>query len=871
MKYFPSLAVIGICSLSTPVYADLFFSEYIEGSSFNKALELYNDTGETVDLTNYQIKIYFNGNSNPGTTINLSGSINNGEVYIVADDGADADILAVADLTSNANFFNGDDAIELVKNGDVIDAIGQVGFDPGSQWGIGDISTQNNTLRRKVEINSGDPLSSDAFDPVDEWEGYANNNFAGLGARFGTPEPEPVMYARIHEIQGEGLATSMQNQMVTVEAIVVGDFQNNEHPDQGDLRGFYLQEEDSDADSNPLTSEGIFVYDNNGVLDVSVGDKVTVTGRITEYNGLTEISADEVSIVSQAWPLPAATELTLPVSSNTVFEAYEGMRVRFPQSLVISEYYNFDRFGEIVLTQPLMNEQRPMTPTAIHQPGSDDYQARLDMNELSRITLDDGRTSQNPSPAMHPNGELFSLDNRFRGGDFIQNAEGVMDDRFGLYRIQPTSAANYIVKNERPELPPEVGEGIKVASFNVLNYFTTLDEAGNLCGPDTSLDCRGADNYEEFMRQRDKIIHAIATLDADIVGLIEIENNISEAMDDLVNGLNDKLGDTVYDKVDTGFLGADAIKVGFIYKPATVKALGDFAILDSTVDSQFIDEKNRPALAQTFMSLANAGRVTIVVNHFKSKGSPCDDLGDIDQNDGQGNCNLTRTAASQSLAHWLNSDPTGQGDNDYLIIGDLNAYDKEDPVRLLKENGYTDLILRDEGELAYTYVFNGQFGYLDYALANDSLSHQVSAARVWHINADEPDILDYDTSFKKDAEDALYETNAFRSSDHDPVLVGLDLQASISDIQHFIASAIETGELQVKGRHPERTLKHFNKLFEIALRLENYGRDQAACMLVKTASRFAGGGRYYRGILEGNAVNTLINILNAYRAENCRH
>ena len=212
--------------------------------------------------------------------------------------------------------------------------------------------------------------------------------------------------------------------------------------------------------------------------------------------------------------------------------------------------------------------------------------------------------------------------------------------------------------------------------------------------------------------------------------------------------------------------------------------VGNYAILDSSVDSRFIDTKNRPALAQSFQDVTTGGVFTVAVNHLKSKGSDCNDVGDPDLGDGAGNCNLTRTAAAEALVDWLASDPTGSGDPDYLIIGDLNSYDKEDPIDAIRagsddvigsEDDYIDLLYHFIGENAYSYVFDGQIGYLDHALANTDLLGEVTGVTVWHINADEPDILDYDMSFKKDAQDALYEPNAYRSSDHDPVIIGLNL------------------------------------------------------------------------------------------------
>ena len=215
------------------------------------------------------------------------------------------------------------------------------------------------------------------------------------------------------------------------------------------------------------------------------------------------------------------------------------MLVTFPQNLVISEYFNFDRYGEIVLTS-----ERHMTPTALYEPGSPEQTQAAADYLLDAITLDDGRTSQNPDPAIHPNGLEFTMNNLFRGGDLVANVTGVLDYSYDLWRIQPTQGADYTNTNIRTALPSEVGGKIRVASFNVLNYFTTLDDGVNdICGPSQDMECRGADTAEEFTRQRDKIIAAISAIDADVVGLMEIENNINDdAVINLVAGLNDAYG-----------------------------------------------------------------------------------------------------------------------------------------------------------------------------------------------------------------------------------------------------------------------------------------------------------------------------------------
>jgi predicted extracellular nuclease len=322
---------------------------------------------------------------------------------------------------------------------------------------------------------------------------------------------------------------------------------------------------------------------------------------------------------------------------------------------------------------------------------------------------------------------------------------------------------------------------LKIASFNVLNYFTTIDS-------------RGANSISELDRQRAKIATAICAMDADIVGLIEIENNGSVAISDLLNGdngINANCGP--YEYIDTGVIGTDEITVAFIYDAATVTPVGDEAILDSSVDPRFLDQKNRPALAQTFEDSLSGGKVTVVVNHLKSKGSSCDDVGDPDLNDGQANCNITRTNAALAMVDWLATDPTGSGDPDFLIIGDLNSYRMEDPIDALKQGSddtpgtpddYSDLLDMFVGASVYSYLFDGQLGYLDHALANNALLTQVTGVTAWNINSDEIPVFDYnddiqdpgEASFQRESSSLpIYQPNELRSSDHDPVIVGLDL------------------------------------------------------------------------------------------------
>ena len=942
---------------------ELFISEVVEGSSNNKAVEIYNPTASAVDLSagDYTVKMYFNGSATSTLTVALTGTLAAGDAFVVVNGAASDALKARGDQVTAGNWYNGDDVIALVKADTAVDVFGQIGVDPGTEWGSGATGAGDATLRRQADVCVGDTNGADAFDPADEWDGFPIDTFDGLGAHTATCGGEPpaakvvinefsasttgddvefiellatpgmdlsgyrvleiegdatttpafgvvdevvsfpaadatgrslaslangalengtvslllvtgtfpaqgadidanddgaiddglgfeiVDAVAVHDggaadrtyggvtlgvaydglsfapggasripdgadtdtaadwvrndfdlagiagfggslvdgeavntpgtenttelapppavagcdlepvtigsIQGAGAATPVAGSTVLIEGVVVGDFQ------EGGFDGYYVQDA---GDGDPVTSDGIFVYAVGGE-GVSAGDVVSVAGPVSEAFGMTQITLGDLEICSTGGALPAPAELSLPATTEQR-EALEGMYVTLPQSLAILEYFEFGRFGTIDV-----GLDRQATPTAQYLPTDPAAAALAAANLVERITIDDGRSNQNPDPAIHPNGDEFTLDNRFRGGDLVTDVTGVLDYRFSTYAIQPTQGADFQVANPRPALP-DVGGDLVVSSFNVLNYFTTLDD------PSTDADddfARGANTPEEFERQEAKIVAALAEIDADVFGLIEIENNEgSFALKTLTEALNDHLGSDVYSYLDTGKIGTDVITTALIYKPAVVTPVGEFELMNAAKDPRWRDDRNRPGLTQTFQD-ADGAKFTVVVNHLKSKGSACageptDPL--------QGNCNETRTDAAHALADWLATDPTGQGTiGRELIIGDLNAYDKEDPIAALTGKGYTDLLLTYQGEDAYSYVFDGQNGYLDHALAGPDLLDDVRGASAWNINADEPNLIDYDMSFKRPAQDALFAPDPYRSSDHDPVLVGLDL------------------------------------------------------------------------------------------------
>jgi hypothetical protein len=548
---------------------------------------------------------------------------------------------------------------------------------------------------------------------------------------------------------------------VIIEGVVVGDFQATD-----ELRGYFLQEEDFDADADPQTSDGIFVFDNGFGPDVEKGVVVRVQGTVAENFGQTEIrninNMEDCLVMETA----SAVAITLPQSAVADWERTEGMALEFPQTLYASGNFNQARFGEVDLAVGAPLD----IPTNVVAPG-DPANALQDLNDVSRILLDDGSTVSNPLP-LPP---YLGVDNTLRTGDSVSSLMGALGYAFGNYRLQPTAAVDFVRENDRPAGPPDVGGSLlTVAGFNVLNYFTTLDGSGPICGPDADQDCRGADNAFEFSRQKTKLVAALTTLDADVAGLIELENAADDTpIADLVDGVNAVAGAGTYAYIATGAIGLDAIRQGIIYKPSTVMPMGGFEVLDNTDDPDFHDDLNRPVLAQTFEENTSGERFTVAVNHLKSKGSDCDGEDDPDTGDGQGNCNLTRTDGAQALVDWLATDPTGSGDPDFLIIGDLNAYAMEDPVVAIESSGYEDLIKIFVGtgfaDGAYSFDFLSQSGYLDHALSTPGLALEVSGTTVWHINSDEPRGLDYNDFNQPD----LFNPDQFRASDHDAIVVGL--------------------------------------------------------------------------------------------------
>ncbi len=593
-----------------------------------------------------------------------------------------------------------------------------------------------------------------------------------------TQPPPPSGNTTVSEIQGSGAVSPLEGQTVTVRGQVTGDFQEGDTDGRRNLGGFFLQDGPPDASFD--TSDGVFVFDGDTPpSDVDVGDVVEVTGEVTEHFGETQINASSVRVVGRGSLIPAP--INLPVSSTTTnsdgdliadLERYEGMLVEFTGTLTVTDVRELEQFGEVTLSEG----GRLYQFTNGNAPDAAGYDAHKNLNARRTIVLDDGLRTRNPDEIHYLDAGNTS-DYSIRAGDTLTGLVGNLRYSRGsgangdeTWRLMPTVDPVFVSANPRPGAP-SIGGSMRIAAFNVENFFTTIDAGQDDCGPLGTAGCRGADSSAEYTRQLDKIVTALALLDADIVGLVEIENNADASLAALVDALNTRVGNGTYSYVDTGTIHDDVIKTGFIYRVATVGPTGDFALLDRSVDSRFNDARNRPALAQSFSVSATGAVFTLAINHLKSKGSPCDADGDPNLGDGQGNCNMTRTNAAAALADWMATDPTGSGDDDFMILGDLNAYNNEDPVTALTSAGLVNLL--DSMTNPYSFTFDAQAGALDHAVASASLAAQIVDVIEWHINADEPELLDYNLEFGRDP--TLFDASTpFRSSDHDPVVIGLD-------------------------------------------------------------------------------------------------
>nr|WP_239073758.1 ExeM/NucH family extracellular endonuclease [Cellulomonas denverensis] len=590
--------------------------------------------------------------------------------------------------------------------------------------------------------------------------------------------------ATIAQVQGTGDTSPLNGQTVTTSGLVTAAYPT------GGFRGYVIQTPGTGGElSGRTASDAVFVYSPNTVSSVEIGDYVRVTGAVSEYQGLTELTVNAAAGVEQLDATTAApvTPISAPwPADDATRETLESMLYLPTGDLTVSNTYSTNQYGEVGLatgTTPLIQ------PTEVAVPGSAEAAAVVADNAARQVTLDDGATTNFLSAANQAlTPPYVSLTEPVRvGAPVVVDSPVIVDFRNSLWKLNPTSAGAADVRfgNTRTDAPDPVGGDLSVASFNVLNYFTTLgattagcvaytDRAGNGVTVKDGCAPRGAWDAEDLQRQQDKIVAAINALDADIVGLMEIENSADDhAVSTLVDALNAATGEQTWAFVPRSAelpdpSTQDVITNALIYRTAAVETVGESRALgDQSGDDQAFGNAREP-IGQVFAPAGGGEQLFVAVNHFKSKGSAGPWPGDADTGDGQGASTESRVRQAQALRDWI---PSVQGDAEAVaLVGDFNSYTAEDPLQVLYDAGYTDAgSTLAEGE--YSYSFSGLSGSLDHVLLNQAALDRATGADIWNINSGESIALEYSRYNYHGT--LFYAPDAYRSSDHDPVIVGL--------------------------------------------------------------------------------------------------
>lgn len=568
--------------------------------------------------------------------------------------------------------------------------------------------------------------------------------------------PSPGTADGIAGIQGQGARSPLLGQTVTVRGVVNGNFLRG-------LGGVFIQGETTDG----APQRGLYIEPTEAggePEELHKGDLIEVSGVVEEFGdepaSLTGLRDARWRVLSSRHPV-AVLQLDAPPPN---WEPLEGVSVRIDAPLTVTDNGGLFKYGELAVAFG----GRVYQPTELARPGPEADAVAAD-NARRSLLLDDNRNRQFPDRIWYLEGAVDTT-HPLRAGSVIEGVSGVVDQRHGAYRLQLDAPPSRINQAPRPAVPAIEGD-LRVAAFNVLSLFN-----GNGLGRGFPTS-RGASTPEEYERQRDKLVAAITAAKPDILALMELENDGGgqhSSQADLVDALNRAMkqqGEQAdYRAAYNGpGPGHDVIRVALLYRAGRVETVGRAQSID---DGPF-EERSRAPLAQAFR-FGDAPPFVVAVNHFKSKGS-CDEANDDnrDHGDGQGCWNALRVQSAQRLAQWLDTDPTGIGNKRALIVGDLNSYSQEDPLVALRQAGYVDAF---EGRATpeYSFIWSGSSGSLDHGLASRELAPAIIDAAHWHINADESLAFDYQTEHRSDDDDrARYRPDPYRSSDHDPLLLGL--------------------------------------------------------------------------------------------------
>lgn len=564
----------------------------------------------------------------------------------------------------------------------------------------------------------------------------------------------------ISQVQGKGLASPLLGQRVIVEAIVTA-----RAPALG---GVFVQEEPQDRDGDPLTSEALFLLTDPAPLEV--GQQIRTEGVVTEHSdgsdqtitALTELGT-LLGCGKAELPPPHVIEQTPLVVED--WEALEGMRVEVEPIATLLDADRLMRGAELLVSL----DGRQFASTEVALPGDEARKVWYD-GLRSRLLLD---TRLRDATDLVQQLGLPSAAAPWRIGSELSGIAGIFSQRQGRAVIHLTQPPK-VTQAERPTTPPEVQGELRIASFNTLNLFNGDGKGAGWPTP------RGASDAREWQRQLDKHVAVLSALRADAVALMELENDAAgpdSAEGQLVKALNRALGggrqgDYVAVVPPASPLGSDVIRVGMIYRKSRLELDGPALALTTAP----FDDMHRPALLQAFIDKRSKEKLTLVANHFKSKGGCQEaDAANRDREDGQGCYNAARVDAARHLAAWVREEVGDPAEQAVLLLGDFNAYASEDPIRLLGEQGFVRVRIGGT-ERDYSFVYDGWSGSLDHALASTRMRQLLGSAVSWHINADESTAFDYQADDPARASrKQLYRKDVFRSSDHDPLLIGLNL------------------------------------------------------------------------------------------------
>ena len=614
---------------------------------------------------------------------------------------------------------------------------------------------------------------------------------------------------------GDGDDSQMINQTVETKGVVTAAYPKGENANLKGLEGFTIQTPGTGGTWDPTrtASDGLFVFmGKSSATTPSIGECVVVKGKVAEYSGvknataatqsLTQLLPQSITTATDCDPVKP-TELS-GVPTQDQMDALESMLVLPKDTWTITDNYKTNRYGTLSLTP---GTEVLRTATDVVAPGAP-AQAYEAENAAKTIDLDDASTTDLTNFKQNGHKERYAyLANGApaRVGYHVTFTKPVvLESRFGSFVFQPTqmTAGNpdrspVTITGERPTVPTVSGD-TKVATFNVLNYFSDLGENEPGCkGYEdrnhkyvTDKDCklRGAWSSQAFANQQTKIVQAINTIDADVVALEEIENPVASgvstdrdgALKSLVNALNAAAGSEVWAYVpspSTVPANEDVIRIAFIYKKATITPVGDSVIYD---DPAYTGLARQP-LAQEFKPITDANHegknFVVIANHFKSKGSAPKNLSgaeaaaNADNGDGQGNSNGVRVKQARALATFaqrFNGTPT-------LLVGDFNAYTKEDPLKVLTDAGWA----HESGHGDSSYVYGGRSGSMDHVFANSAAHPLITEVKSWAVNAQESIAFEYSRA-NYNAYLAFEADNPYRASDHNPEIIGLNLITPIA-------------------------------------------------------------------------------------------